>query len=173
MRYEFFPTQRRKIQLYKPPLLQCNAKADDRKMVFNVKMFLTGQSLIGFPAFLQAAYESVEKEGSQVSCSTLDGLSLEGLDLAMFSNEDDKKHFVHLVNKNLYDFTVEREEVEDDVLTILCFKFRTKENKGAFMLWHNHAKTDIWLEATPNSSAIKETDEQQMALGERADDTEE
>lgn len=172
IRYSFFPTARRKVSFYKPPILQCNEKADRRLMVFHVKLYLTGQPLVGLPEFIKDAYMSLETETSTVSKSILDGVKLDGMDLAFFSEESSQKFFCRLVNKNYYDFIVEREISEDTASTVLKFKFRTPENRGAFGLWSSHAKTDIWLESTPNSDAVRDTDERQMALGEEPDETE-
>lgn len=164
-RFQFFQRNRRKITL-EGIAAQMNGKQDDRKIVFKCCLPITGQKLTGLPAFLKPAFEAIEKEGSLVSEAPLGDFKLEGMTVEYFPQEDsDKASRIGLVtNKTLYDFVVNRQKEGDCEITVLHFKYRTKESIGAYGFWCKHGGNAIWADFTPTEGALKEADDRQMSL---------
>lgn len=171
-RFQFFPGQRRQITL-EGVTAQCNKKGDDRKIVFHVMMPLTGQPLIGFPGFLQPAWEATEKEASAVTESRMKDFTLEGMKIEFFSQFESKKNIVKLGNKTFYDFVVDREPDGDNYVTVLRFKYRVQETIGAYGFWVKHGFNKVWADFIPDENATKEGDDQQMTLGQGKNDDDE
>ncbi len=172
VRYQFFPAQRRLVML-EGVTAQCNKKGDDRKIVFHVVMPLTGHPLLGFPGFLQPAWEAAEKEASAVTESRMKDFTLEGMKIEYFSQFESKKYMGMHDNKTLYDFVVDREAEGESYVTSLRFKYRVQETTGAYAFWVKHGFNEIWADFIPVNGALKEGDDSQMALGERAEEREE
>lgn len=160
-RFQLFPAQRRKIVLEK---ITANVKDNNANLVFTLCMPLTGQSLLGFPAFLGPAYEDVNKEGSLTSVASLGKFELPGLTLEFYRTEEAKKRIIHMVDKTLYHFVISREKEGDTFTTVLRFRVRMEETKARLCWWHDFRGTDQWIDFTPTADALKESDDAQMSL---------
>jgi hypothetical protein len=163
IRFSFFQRGRRLIRLdHIVQQVGGSKKKSQRITVFHTTIPLIAP-LEGFPAFIQAAYEAVEKEGSFVSKAPLGDFKLQGITIEFFSTEKSKAkdRLEILTNLTLYDFVVEQEAK----VSMLRFKFKVQENRRGFNLWLKHGMTDgLWGEFTPTDSALKQGDGVQMSL---------
>jgi hypothetical protein len=168
-RFQMFPAQRRKITLEK---MTANVKDNNANLVFAFSMPLTGQSLIGFPAFIKSSYEDVEGEGSFTNDASLGAFELTGITLEFFRNADNKKKLIGMVGKTLFKFHVVRVKDGDTLVTTLTFRVRMEETKSRLEWWHDMRGVDQWIEFTPTADAVKEADDSQMAFSDDDKDEE-
>jgi len=165
IRFSFFPAKRRKIVLEK---MTANEKDNNPNLVFSFCMPLTGEPLVGIPEFVQPAYEAVNTEGSLVPSAGLGKFELVGMTVEFFRNEANRKRMICMVNKSLFDFTVEKDKDGDTFITVMRFKIRVEETKARLLFWHDLRGVTMWMEATPCADAVKEADDQQMTFEEQA-----
>jgi hypothetical protein len=162
-RFSFFPRGRRIIRLDK--IVQqvggSNKKAQ-RITVFHATVPLIAP-FEGFPDFIQAGVEAVEKEGSFVSKAPLGDYKLQGITIEFYSTEKsrDKERLELLTNLTLYDFLIEEEK---DV-PVMRMKFKVQESLRILKLWLKHGLNDgLWAAFTPTDGAVKQGDGIQMSL---------
>lgn len=162
-RFSFFPRGRRIIRLDK--IVQqvggSNKKAQ-RITVFHATVPLVAP-YEGFPDFIQAGVEAIEKEGSFVSEAPLGDLKLQGITTEFYSTgaSKDKDRLECLTNLTLYDFLVEKEKD----IPVLRMKFKVNESLRIFKLWLKHGMNDgLWAQFTPTDGAIKQGDGIQMSI---------
>ena len=162
-RFSFFQRGRRIIRLdHIVQQVGGSKKKSQRITVFHVTLPLIAP-LEGFPDFIQAAYEAVEREGSFVSKCPLGDFKLQGITTEFYSTEKSKpkERLECLTNLTFYDFVVEQEKE----ISMLRFKFKVQENRRGFNLWLKHGMTDgLWAAFTPTDSALKQGDGIQMSL---------
>jgi hypothetical protein len=176
-RFSFFQRGRRIIRLdHIVQQVGGSKKKSQRITVFHATVPLIAP-LEGFPDFIQAAYEAVEREGSFVSKAPLGDFKLQGITIEFYSTEKSKPkdRLECLTNLTLYDFVVEQEKD----ISVLRFKFKVQENRRGFNLWLKHGMNDgLWAAFTPAENALKQGDGVQMSLAgdngpEEEEDTEE
>ena len=162
-RFSFFPRGRRIIRLDK--IVQqvggSNKKAQ-RITVFHATVPLVAP-FEGFPDFIQAGLEAVEKDDSFVSKCPLGDFKLAGITIEFYSTEKskDKERLELLTNLTLYDFVVEKEKD----IPVLRMKFKCQESLRILKLWLKHGLNDgLWAAFTPTDGAIKQGDGIQMSL---------
>jgi len=131
-------------------------------------MPLTGEPLLGIPEFIEPAYEAVNTEGSLVPKAGLGNFELAGMTIEFFRNETNVKKMLMMVNKALFDFSIERDKEGDTFITVMRFKIRVEETKGRLLFWHDVRGVTMWMEATPCADAVKEADDNQMSFEEQA-----
>lgn len=163
IRFSFFQRGRRLMSLdHIAQQVGGSKKKSQRITVFHATIPLIAP-LEGFPPFIQAAYEAVEKEKSFVSRCPISDFTLQGITIEFYSTQKsrDKERLELLTNLALYDFVVEQEA---DV-SMLRFKFKVQESRRVFNLWLKHGMNDgLWAEFTPTDSALKQGDGVQMSL---------
>lgn len=169
-KFEFFPGQRRKVELVKwAPLM--NAQSEKR-IRLDLLMPLTGQSLLGIPNFVAPDYENMEREDSKTTESDI-GVELEGVTIEGFSTDNAKTTItvetlgaVVLVAATMRNFKVVRETRDKMAVVCLAFSITVKRNLGMLEFADTYEGATLWCKFTETQPTIPEVkaDSEQMAL---------
>lgn len=166
IRFSFFPGQRRKIILEH---MTANEKDNNPNLLFSFRMPITGEPLVGFPAFLGPAYEAVNKEESLVPEAPLNSnFELVGMTIECYRTMDGQKRVILFSNKSLLKFVVQKEKDGDSYVTVVRFKIRVEETKARLLFWHALRGVNMYADFTPAADTVKEADDNQMSFEEEA-----
>ena len=160
---EFFPKQRRKIELEDwHPLM--NAQ-EQKRIRFDHLMPLTAQPYISFPAFANDAFEKMELQNSSIKdidlTTEIEEVTVElyatessepmeiewgvGLDEAK-ADADEKKRKLLLTGSTLRQFKLVRVTREKAAIVALAFNITTKSTRGLAAWAHDHHGKTMWAE---------------------------
>lgn len=160
---EFFPGQRRKIEL--DDFVPLRNEQDEKRIRFDFLMPITGQSYVAMPQFVSPAYEEMEREGSAIKDSDLltivDDVTLElyatdqsgplevewgiGLDEAEQDARDRKRKLL-LTRCTLRNFKLLRIKRGEDSVVALKFSVTTRSTRGLAAWAHDYNGKTMWGE---------------------------
>jgi hypothetical protein len=180
--FQFFPNQRRKIELLGWAELM-NAQSEKR-IRFDLQMQLTGQNMLGMPDFIGRGFEVMGREGSHDKKIDID-IELEGVHFEAFSTEDCKEAirvdtlgleladevkqlgltYVKFSSATIRNFKLVR--VGADVA--LQFNITVKSSAGLVLWAHHYHGATFWAMFSEAQLVVpkKEEDPDQMKLGEQ------
>lgn len=161
---KFFPGSKRKLSLEDIGFKMNNES--EKRIRLDFAMPLTGETFTGMPAFIGAPFESMNKEDSVESKSTLTA-ELEGITAEFFATDKSPRRHQMLTATTLRSFYLDRDE--EGVVT-LHFSVTVTRDEELVVWAHKYQGATMWaaFEATQPSLKAPVADDKQMNLGEQA-----
>jgi hypothetical protein len=170
-KFEFFPGQRRKVELTDwRPLM--NAQSEKR-LRLDFLLALTGQNMIGIPNFVGPSYEVMDRENSALTetdlAPELEGVTVQvystdtvkfpieidtvGLNLVNVDEQLGRRHLL-MTGATIRNFRLVRET--RDKLALVCLKFSvTVPSDGGLVLWaHHYHGATFWAQFTETQDTM-------------------
>jgi len=169
IRLQFFPKQKRRLELDRWAPKRNNE--NEKRVLVEFIMPLTGQPLRGFPDFLQEAFHLFENEGGPAR--TLDlSTEMEGMTMEFFDTPTSGRMQI-LVAATLRAFELIRVPDGDKFLTALKFN-TTVPRSIAILKWlHSFEGMTMWAEFDPQEIQMKIVDDKAPAQPQLIDDDDE
>ena len=127
-RLQFFPGRRRQVVL--EGWIPKRNSENEKRILFKIKMPITGQELIGFPQFLNEGFHAVEKENSG-GVFTSD-TELEAMAIDYTDSTDGRETVTRANGVTLQGFTLSREKEGESYVTVLRYHYNVTWFRG---LW--------------------------------------
>lgn len=136
---EFFNGQRRHTQL--KSWLPKHNQENEKRILLNFTMPLTGQKIIGFPDFINDSFMAIEKTSAPIEEIILD-TEIEGITLEIFDTDEAKRRTQMIPAVTLRKFALERKGDE----TFLTFNTTIQRSKDILMWAHDYEGADIFIQ---------------------------
>lgn len=162
-RDSFFPRYRRKVKL-ENWIPKMNGE-EEKRVRFNFSMPITGEEFNGFPDFLKAGFEAVEKadSGGVFTSDTI----LEGMALEYFDVPTAKEKVQRAIGVTLQGFELHREKEGDSYVTVLRFNYTVPWFKGFWRFIDTYWRKTLYVECEASGDWKPEQDPvEQMKLAE-------
>lgn len=167
-RWAFFPGKKRMVILesWTPK----RNTENEKRILFRFKMPITGQSITGFPEFLNEGFHAVEKEGSGGGSFT-SNTELEQMAVEYFDTDKSTDRVQRAAGVTLQGFELSREKDGESYVTVLRFHYNVPWFKGLWKFIDTYWGMKLWADFVPSPDFEPEQEEggkKQMRLGDDA-----
>jgi len=152
IRLQFFPKQKRRLALERWAPKRNNE--NEKRVLVEFVMPLTGQPQRGFPEFLQGSFHLFEKENEPAR--TLDlSTEMEGMTMQFFDTDRSGERTHIFVAATLRAFELVRIPDGDKFLTALKFNTTVPRNMAVLKFLHSYEGMVMWADFDPQEIQMK------------------
>lgn len=165
---EFFNGQRRRVTFvdWAPK----HNTEDEKRMLMKFSIVLAGQSITGFPEFINDAFVAIEKQGNPITSIELE-TEVEGVTLEFYDTDTSRKRIRVISAATIRKFSLERRNGE----TFIQFSSTVPRPLDVYEFLHVYESKDVFIQfdATQAKLVFPGDEEKQDKLFDKAAPVEE